>query len=81
MDRLTDLLDCNIYETRHPFSIMIRDLMQKRNLVSTYDSIPNFDPLSSWTRKGKSGNGVVSHTLMIVILLQMERALQGFIKN
>ena len=55
-------LNCNIYDTRHPFSILIRDLMQKRNLVSTYDYMPGFDPLSSWSRKGKSNNGADSLT-------------------
>ena len=62
-------LNCNIYDHSHPFTSYVRDLMQKRDLISTYDSMPNFDPSSSWTRKGIGHNGVENHTLIDYILV------------
>ena len=62
-------LNCNIYNTRHPFSSSVRDLMQRRNLVSTFDSISTFDPLSSWSRVGRRKNMPDSHTLIDFILV------------
>ena len=62
-------LNCNIYDTRHSFSTLIRDLMLKRNLVSTYDTMNGFDPLSTWTRMGKRANGATSKTLIDYILV------------
>ena len=71
-------LNCNIYNTRHPFSISIRDLMQKRNLVSTYDSVPGFDPLSSWSRKGGSKN---NPSLTLIDYILVSRRLLPKVKN
>ena len=62
-------LNCNIYNTRHPFSSAVRDLMQKRNLVSTFDSISTFDPLTSFSRIGRRRNMPDSHTLIDFILV------------
>ena len=61
-------LNCNIYNTRHSFSTLIRDVMAKRNLVSTYNLMDNFDPLSTYTREGKCANGI-SRTLIDYILV------------
>ena len=32
-----------IHDTRNPYASIIRDLMQKRGLISTFDLIPGFD--------------------------------------
>ena len=72
-------LNCNIYDTRHPFSVLIRDLMQKRNLVSSFDSMENFDPTSSWTRSSKCANGAHSYSLLDYILVS--RRLLPKVKN
>ena len=65
-------LNCNIYDIRHPFSVLIRDLMQKRNLVSSFDKMVSFDPLSSWTRSGKRADGVMSYSLLDYILVSRQ---------
>ena len=62
-------LNCNLYKENHPFSVLIRDLMQKRNLVSTYDFMENFDPAASWSRKSAGQNGTESRTLIDFILV------------
>ena len=42
-------LNCNIYDSHHPFTVLIRDLMRKRDLMCTFDLIDNFDSGSFWT--------------------------------
>ena len=65
---LTDL-NCNIYDTSHPFSTLVLDLMQRHRLISTFDLIDNFDSNTAWTRVGKRKNAVDSRTLIDFILV------------
>ena len=43
--------NCNIYNYNHPFTPIVRDLMQLRRLICTYDLIDNFDPDEVYTRR------------------------------
>ena len=72
-------LNCNVYDTSHQFSILIRELMQKRDLISSYDLIDNFNPDNTWTRKGKGRNGVEHYTLIDFILIS--RSLSSKVDN
>ena len=62
-------LNCNLSDTRHPFSVLVNEFMSRRNLMSSYELIENFDPSSFWTRKGKGANGSESFTLIDYILI------------
>ena len=62
-------LNCNIYDSHHPFTVLIRDLMRKRDLMCTFDLIDNFDSGSFWTRKGKGQNGNEFHSLIDFVLV------------
>ena len=42
--------NCNIYHSTHPFSMLILDLMERRNLFSCFDVDTSFDPADHWTR-------------------------------
>ena len=42
--------NCNIHNLTHPFTQIIRGLMQKYDLMFSYDLAPNFDYQSSFTR-------------------------------
>ena len=72
-------LNCNIHDTNHQFSVLILELMQKRNLMSSYDLLHNFNPDTSWTRKGKGRNGVEHHSLIDFILIS--RSLSTKVEN
>ena len=54
-------INCNIYKQNHPFTPLIRDLMQRRSLCCTYDLIENFDPNTAWTRSnfGSASTGTL----------------------
>lgn len=43
-------LNCNIYDSSHPYTPLVRNLMERYNLFSCFDSIPNFDHKNSFTR-------------------------------
>ena len=62
-------LNCNIYDTAHPFSKLIRETMEKFDLVSSFDLNPNFDYNSSFTRSDIKTN---SYTLIDGILISSE---------
>ena len=72
-------LNCNINDDNHPFSVLIRDFMLKRNLISSYDLINNFDCNTSWTRKGKGRNGVEHFSLIDFILIS--RSISSKVEN
>ena len=42
--------NCNIHDTQHPYTSMVRDLMQKYRLISAFDCVSNFDFSNSFTR-------------------------------
>ena len=62
-------LNCNIYDSRHCYSALVRQLMSKHRLVSSFDLMPNFDSGSTYTRFDKKQN---SYTLIDGILLSNE---------
>ena len=43
-------INCDIYDDSHPYTSMIRDLMERHNLQSAFDMVDNFDYQSSFTR-------------------------------
>ena len=43
-------MNCNIYNSNHTFSCVLRDFMCRNNLVFAFDLRPNFDPSSNYTR-------------------------------
>ena len=63
--------NCNIYNERHPFTPIIRDLLNRRHLTCTFDLMASFDSNVSYTRTnyGAAGSGTlldyvfVSHEL------------------
>ena len=59
-------LNCNIYDLSHCYTKLIRDLMEKHRLLSTFDLVDNFDYLSSYTRFENKTN---SRTLIDGILI------------
>ena len=68
--------NCNLYELNHPYSILVNDLMHEYGLVSCFDSIPNFDYTTQYTRCDVKRN---SYTLIDCILVS--HTLQPFIEN
>ena len=69
-------MNCNIYDNSHPFSVLLRDLMNKYSLFSAFDKMDNFDPNSDFTRSDvKTG----SYTLIDGILLS--QSLLNLISN
>ena len=59
-------LNCNIYNSNHPYSKIINEFMRNYDLLSAYDFIPNFDPLSNYTRCDVKTN---SYTLIDNIII------------
>ena len=72
-------LNCNIHDMSNPFSVLIRELMQKRNLISSYDLAAEFDPNTSWTRKGKGRDGAEYFSLIDFILIS--RSISPIVEN
>ena len=68
--------NCNIHEVNHAYSRLIKQLMEKHNLISCYDLDPNFDYDSSFTRFDKKTG---SFTLIDGILIS--EPLKGFVQN
>ena len=59
-------MNCNIYNSNHNYSRVLRDLMQRNNLISAFDLLPNFDPTVNYTRCDVKTN---SYTLIDGILI------------
>ena len=70
--------NCNIYNSRHPYTPLVRDLMCRRNLICTYDLQTNFDPSISWTRQN-TGVGASSGSLLDYVLISED--LKGNVSN
>ena len=64
-------MNCNIYDPSHPFSIFILDLMTKYSLLSAFDRMTNFDPITCYTRSDPETN---SFTLIDGILISQTLA-------
>ena len=59
-------LNCNLYDSAHPYSSLINDMMTDFGLISSFDFFPGFDPGIHYTRfDDKRG----SYTLIDGILL------------
>ena len=43
-------LNCNIYDSSHPYTSYVKDLMSDHSLVSIFDLMPEFDIQTSFTR-------------------------------
>ena len=43
-------LNCNIYDNRHPYTQIVRSVMENYDLFPCFDLIPNFDHNSEFTR-------------------------------
>ena len=69
-------MNCNIYESGHPYSRLVHDLMSQYDLFSAFDLVPNFDPNSDFTRSDPKTN---SFSLIDGILLS--GSLRGKIAN
>ena len=63
---ITADFNCNIFDGTHPYSLLIRHLMAKYDLVSTFDSMPGFNSHTSFTRSDVKTN---SFTLIDGILI------------
>ena len=69
-------MNCNLYNTSHPYSVLLHDLMVKHDLLSAFDLVPNFDPHSEFTRSDvKTG----SFTLIDGMLLS--KSLSDIVSN
>ena len=60
--------NCNIFDSSHSFTVMVRNMMHSFNLVSTFETTPNFD-LNSFTRYDTKTN---SYTLIDGILISKD---------
>ena len=60
--------NCNLYNQSHPFSRIVRDLMHRWRLSSTFDNMDAFESDTTWTRLNNRG-GVVSGTLLDYIII------------
>ena len=69
-------LNYDIYNDNHPFTSIVRGLMDRHNLISAFETIENFDHVSSFTRFDVKTN---SYTLIDGILISKE--LREFISN
>ena len=59
-------LNCNLFDVRHPYTKLVREMMNRHNLISCFDTVENFDKQSSYTRYDvKTG----SYTLIDGILI------------
>ena len=73
-------MNCNMYNTSHPYSAVLNDLINRCDLVNAFELNPLFDRSSSWTRSGVSGrNKVESRTLIDGILIS--KSLSGNVSN
>ena len=69
-------MNCNLYNTSHPYSVLINDLMTNNNLSSAFDTMPEFNHTTDYTRCDlKTG----SFTLIDGILLSS--SLLPFVSN
>ena len=69
-------INCNVYNTNHVYTRVIRDLMANNDLITTFDLIPNFDASSQFTRCDvKTG----SFTLIDNILIS--KSLESIVEN
>ena len=59
-------MNCNLYNTSHPYSILLHDLMSRYSLFSAFDKLNGFDPCTHYTRSDPKTN---SYTLIDGILL------------
>ena len=64
-------MNCNIYDTSHPYTVFIQDLMARHSLFSAFDMMSSFDPCSYYTRSDPKTN---SFTLIDGILLSKSLA-------
>ena len=68
--------NCNIFDSSHPYTAFIRDLMNKFDLLSSFECIDNFDPSNVFSRCDVKTN---SFTLLDGILIS--RDLKPLVKN
>ena len=68
--------NCNINDSRHPYSTIIQDFMRRYNLFSAYEKAVNFDYDSAFTRFDLKTN---SYTLIDGIIMSNE--LRDLISN
>ena len=66
---MTADFNCNIYDTNHTYSKLVRSLMEKYNLVSCFDHVANFDFDTSFTRYDVKTK---SYTLIDGILISQD---------
>lgn len=59
-------MNCNIFDSKHVYSSMINSMMKDFGLVSTFNTIPNFDAATEFTRFDIKRN---SYTLIDGILI------------
>ena len=59
-------MNCNVYNTSHPYSILLRDLMTNYSLISSFDLMPSFNMNVDFTRSDPKTN---SFTLIDGILI------------
>ena len=59
-------MNCNIYDTNHVFSKLLRNVMIRRSLISSFDLVSNFDPFTEFTRFDHSTG---SYTLIDGIII------------
>ena len=69
-------MNCNLYVTNHPYSVLIRDLMSRHSFISSFDLMSNFDPAVNYTRRDIKTN---SYTLIDGILVSA--SLRNFVSN
>ena len=69
-------MNCNVYNSTHAFSKIMRDFMISNDLVSAFDFIPSFDSSSEYTR---CDTKTKSYTLIDGILLS--RSLSDMVLN
>ena len=43
-------MNCNIFDTSHCYTKMLREMMQRRSLISSFELVPNFDHGKEFTR-------------------------------
>ena len=63
--------NCNIYNPRHPYTSIVRDLMLSRNLICTFDLLDGFDPDVHYTRTN-TGPGANNGSLLDYVIISKE---------
>ena len=64
-------MNCNIFDDSHVYSLMLRDMMIRNNLISSFELVDNFDHVAEFTRCDvKTG----SYTLIDGILISRSLA-------